>query len=342
MDALIYNHFGVWNEDIETAEPIQEWCCNDCNEPIASSLFASCLRHFALRHEEATGLPNAMIQKIEMLRHDMNIVAKMHQAHVIFKYSWIGVGKYGNIDWPRTYAKCYREMPPDDFFVFAAINGIATRALWSRLDESERRYLSNADNDVIRYTAILMFNPAVFNIVQCKSILVAAENGWPGAVCAWIGIQNNTLNNVDYVKEITEDFKDSIVETSDLPYENNSGKATLLAIREGQYHLFRYLPNVNTANSFDFLFADGHVSFDFFQQLTNFPAIENLLNDKLSDYLESIARDLLIWMPDSEVQRLRQEANAVGDIKSINCINRIINKYDEKFECLLKYIYKYC
>ncbi|CAG9538257.1 unnamed protein product [Cercopithifilaria johnstoni] len=329
MAALIYDHFGMWSEDMETTKPAQEWCCNDYDGPIASSLFGLCLRYFALRYEEITGLPKSMIQKIEMLRHDMNIVSKMHQTHVIFKLSWIGVGKYGNVDWRKTYAKCYREMPPDDFFIFAAINGIATRALWRRLDELERRHLANSYSEVIRYTATLMFDPAVFNLVQYKTILVAAQNGWPGAVCAWIGMRNNTLSNVDYLEELIEDFNDSVVETPDLSHGNNLGKATLLAIREGQYHLLRYLPNVNTADSFDFLFTDGRVSFDFFQQLINFPATENLLNDKLSDYLESIARALLTWMPDSEVQRLQQKGNAVGDIKSINCINRILNGNDK-------------
>lgn len=201
--------------------------------------------------------------------------------------------------------------------------------MWERLDESERQHLSNVPSEVIRHTAVLMFNPAAFNIVQYKSVLVAAQNGWPGAVCAWIGMQNSTLSNVDYLKELIEDFGDSIVETSNLPRGNNPGKATLLAIREGQYHLLRYLPNVNTADSFDFLFMDGHVSLTFFQKLTHFPAIERLLNDKLSDYLESVACALLNWMPDSEIQCLQQEANAAGDIQSINCINRILKDNDK-------------
>lgn len=127
MAAFIYNHFGMWSDNMEAVEPARPWCSNDCNGPIASSLFGLCLRYFALRPEEITGLPKSMIQKIEMLRYEMDIVAKMHQAHVIFKLSWIGVGKYGNVDWTKTYTKCYLEMPPDDFFIFAAINGIATR-----------------------------------------------------------------------------------------------------------------------------------------------------------------------------------------------------------------------
>ncbi|VDK82204.1 unnamed protein product [Litomosoides sigmodontis] len=327
--ALIYNHFGTWSDNVETVEPAQPWSLNDYDEPIASSLFGLCLRYFALREEEITDLPKSMIEKIEILRYDMEVVAKMHEAQVIFKLSWIGIGKYGNIDWTKTYTRCYREMPPDDFFIFAAINGIATRALWERLDESERHHLSSISSDVIRHTAVLMFNPTAFNIVQYKSVLVAAQNGWPGAVCAWIGIQNNTLSNVDYIKELAEDFEDSIIETSNLPHGNNPGKATLLAIREGHYHLLRYLPNVDTADSFDFLFMDGHVSLAFFRKLTHFPAIERLLNEELSDYMESVARALLNWMPDSEIQSLQQEANAAGDIQSISFINRILKDNDK-------------
>lgn len=129
MAAVLYNHFGAWSRGIETAESTQQaWHCSDYNVPISSSLFGFCLRYFALEFDEdVTCLPKSIIEKIEMLRHDMIIACKMHERHLIFKLSWIGVGKYGNVDWPRTYTRCYHEMPPDDFFVFAAINGIATR-----------------------------------------------------------------------------------------------------------------------------------------------------------------------------------------------------------------------
>lgn len=127
MAAVIYNHFGMWNEDIETGESTEPWYCNGYDEPIASSLFAFCLRHFVLKQEEHGSLPKSIVQKIELLKYDMDIIGKMHQTHVTFKLSWIAVGKGGQVDWSKTCAKCYREMPPDDFFIFAAINGIATR-----------------------------------------------------------------------------------------------------------------------------------------------------------------------------------------------------------------------
>lgn len=177
---------------------------------------------------------------------------------------------------------------------------------------------------MIKYTADLMLNSSVFNVVQYKSVLAAAENGWPGAVCAWIGVKNKTLRNVDYIQAVREDFEDSIVETTDLA-ENNCGKAVLLAIRDRQYHLLRYLPRIQTLYSFNSAFPDGHVSFDFFQRLTNFPETENLFNNKLGDYLETIAEALLVRMRYPDVQRLQREANAAKDIKSINFINQILN-----------------
>lgn len=192
------------------------------------------------------------------------------------------------------------------------------------MDESEKQDMSHSYNDVIRHTALLMFHPIVFNIIQYKSIVVAIEHGWPGAVCAWIGLRNNILNNINYQEELIGDLKDSINQTFLSP-SNYSENAILLAIRDGQYHLLRYLPTVNLADSFYFLFPDGHVSFDFFLQLTDFPVNESLLNDKLSDYLESVARALLIWMPCSDVQRLRRTMADVGSIKTKNCINRILN-----------------
>ncbi|EJD76339.1 hypothetical protein LOAG_16687 [Loa loa] len=325
MAVVAYNHFGIWDEDIETAESAEPCYCNGCEEPVTSSLFASCMRYFALKGEEISGLPKSMVQRIESLKYDMEIVGKIHQEYITFKLSWIGLGKDGNVDWLKTYAKCYREMPPDDFFIFAAINGIATRALWKRMDDLEKQHMLDAYDDVIRNTALLMYYPSVFNVIQYRSIVVAAQHGWPGAVCAWIGLRNNTLNNIDYEEELVANFKTPLYQTFSSPPSNYLENAILLAIHNEQYHLLRYLPTVDLTDSFNLLFPDGHVSLNFFQQLIDFPVIESLFNDKLSDYLKSVVRALLIWMSLSEVQRLQRMLAGAGDIKIRNCINQILN-----------------
>nr|CRZ22852.1 Bm2251 [Brugia malayi] len=124
MDALICKQcqkLGCWRVE-ESTKP---WYCSDYNEP--ATLFATCMRYFALNEEEFSTLPELLFQKIESLKYEMSIIGKMHQEDITLDLSWIVVGSDGNLDWRKTYAKCYREMLPDHFFIFAAMNGIATK-----------------------------------------------------------------------------------------------------------------------------------------------------------------------------------------------------------------------
>ncbi|VDK80411.1 unnamed protein product [Onchocerca ochengi] len=329
MAAANYNQFGRWNENIEVAKSKEVCHPHDYDKLTVSSLFGLCVRYFALQQEETKNLPQFIAQKIEILQYDMDIVRRMHEGHVTFKISWICVGKDGYLDWPGTYAKCFREMPADDFFIFAAIHGIATKALWQRMDESEKQLMQHSYNDLIRHTALLMFHSSIFKIIQYKSIVVAAYHGWPGAICAWVGVQNNSLNNINYQKELAGDDLEAVRFETFVSSLNYTQLAVLLAIRNGQYHMLRYLPAISLSDSFYHLFPDGRVRYYFFRQLTNFPANEYLLNDKLSDYLESIAQALLIWMPQLDIQRLQREVEKSGDTKTRNYINRILNNNDK-------------
>ncbi|KAM3722706.1 Post-GPI attachment to proteins factor [Dirofilaria immitis] len=212
FNAKLYSLEGeIKNMEVAVSAEVA-WCPNTYDEPISSSLFGLCIRYFALQHDEIKDLPQFIAQRIQILQYDMDIARRMYEGHVTFKLSWIFVGKDGYMDWPKTYAKCFREMPADEFFIFAAINGIATKAFWQRMDESEKQ----------------------------------TYHGWPGALCAWIGIRNNHLNNVNYQEELVGDNLElSRLETSTASSLNYTEFAILLAIRNGQYHMLRYLPTIS-------------------------------------------------------------------------------------------------
>lgn len=167
-----------------------------------------------------------------------------------------------------------------------------------------------------------MFHPVVFNVLQLKSVIVAAEKGWSGALCAWIGLKNDTLCNNDY-REMTRGFENPCHRP--LGSSPLSENAILSAIYDGQYHLLRYLPTLNLTVSFEFLFPKGQVPLCFFHNLVKFPVIESLFNDKLVKYLESVARDVLIWMPLPEIQRLQRMAAGFGEIEIRDFIDQILN-----------------
>ncbi|VDO68903.1 unnamed protein product [Onchocerca flexuosa] len=197
------------------------------------------------------------------------------------------------------------------------------------MDESEKQHMQHSYNDVIRHTALLMFHSSIFKIIQYKSIVVAAYHGWPGAICAWVGIQNTLLNNNNYQKELAGDDLEAVRFETFISSLNYTQLAILLAIRNGQYHMLRYLPTISISDSFYHLFPDGRVRYYFFRQLTNFPASEHLLNDKLSDYLDSIAQALLVWMPKLDIQRLQREVEKSGDTKTRNYLKQILNKINK-------------
>ncbi|MCP9263585.1 39S ribosomal protein L16, mitochondrial [Dirofilaria immitis] len=267
FNAKLYSLEGeIKNMEVAVSAEVA-WCPNTYDEPISSSLFGLCIRYFALQHDEIKDLPQFIAQRIQILQYDMDIARRMYEGHVTFKLSWIFVGKDGYMDWPKTYAKCFHEMPADEFFIFAAINGIATKAFGNGWMNRRSKY---------------------------KSIVLTAYHGWPGALCAWIGIRNNHLNNVNYQEELVGDNLElSRLETSTASSLNYTEFAILLAIRNGQYHMLRYLPTIS-----------------------------------LNEYLESIAQALLTWMSNFEVQRLLREVEKNGDVKTGNCIKRILNKND--------------
>lgn len=118
-----YSH-GKGREDNRFCEPPEPSCFRD--EPDIMSLFGLCMRHFVLKEERTNGLPKQIIDQIGCLKYDMEIIVRTHQDVIPFKISWIAVGKNGKVDCRKTYVHCYREMPADDFFIFAAINGIAS------------------------------------------------------------------------------------------------------------------------------------------------------------------------------------------------------------------------
>ncbi|VDO38991.1 unnamed protein product [Brugia timori] len=319
MDALICKQcqkLGCWRVE-ESTKP---WYCSDYNEP--ATLFATCIRYFALNEEEFSTLPELLFQKIESLKYEMSIIGKMHQEDITLDLSWIVVGNDGNLDWRKTYAKCYREMLPDHFFIFAAMNGIATKALWERLFYSEQHKILNSFYELIRNTARLMSHPAEFYELRNKSILSAAQYGWPAAVCAWIGLRNNTLNNINYQEELVGNFFEGPM--YDLSFCLR--QTILVAIINGQFHLLHYLPAVNFTDSYDlFPFAYGEMFLRFFRELINYPATETFFNEKLSDCLKPIARILYASMSFLDFYRLGQMIVNIRDIKTLNRIKRFLH-----------------
>lgn len=149
--------------------------------------------------------------------------------------------------------------------------------------------------------------------------MAAAKHGWPGAALAWLGLRNDQLNNVLYdelaVDVRGEPFRDQLVD--DLLSERGSeaGHVVLVALLHGHYHMLRYLPVTDVADSFRNLFPDGRVPMSFFRTLANPPFLECKRNGSLPAQLEFVATALLRWMPQLDLQRLRREVAASGDIR---------------------------
>ncbi|VDN06471.1 unnamed protein product, partial [Thelazia callipaeda] len=92
-------------------------------------LFALCMRKVATFRYicfRTLPLPSHLIKKLRILRNQIGSVMSMHNNFVSLDVSWIYVGKDGFLHWPRTCGRCYCKMSRRRYFIFAAINGIAT------------------------------------------------------------------------------------------------------------------------------------------------------------------------------------------------------------------------
>lgn len=180
-------------------------------------------------------------------------------------------------------------------------------------------------------------------LLKYSSIRSAAEDGLAGAVRAWIGIQDDKLNNVSYEELDENDNEDNHItehrrqqQSMELSKEQDTGYAVLLSIFHGHYHMLRYLSVRHVIHSFLYLFPDGRVPLFYFRHLAQPPAIECRLNNELPAQLEYIARMLLCWMPRLDIQRLRQEATEVEDFVILEFIEHLMTNITESEMSVIK------
>uniref|UniRef100_A0A915PRG8 39S ribosomal protein L16, mitochondrial n=1 Tax=Setaria digitata TaxID=48799 RepID=A0A915PRG8_9BILA len=322
LGLQLLNVVIILDRMIGDSELLDDFYCND-DEPVAPTLFTLCIRQLALKQNgNIDSLPSSIVQKIVLLNYNINHMIEIQHDYVTFEYCWICIGKDCNLDWPNIYKKCFRGMKPEEFFIFSAINGIATEALWQRMNDEEKEKLRHSKNEILRHTALLMLDPSIFKTIQYKSITVAAYHGWPGAMFAWLGSRNESLQNVNYEEMIL----DKLNIHHSLTF-NPIELSILIAIHNRQYHLLRYLPVANVTNSFHHLFPYGHVPLHFMRQLFNIPSVECHLNEKLSNYLRSVACSLVEWMSEYELRRFRRQLAATDEfwinVNVCVCVKRV-------------------
>ncbi|VDM99243.1 unnamed protein product [Thelazia callipaeda] len=209
----------------------------------------------------------------------------------------------------------------------SSIIQVENKALWQELTDTEKYDMRSSPNCVIKHTAILMkYGMYLYQSLQYSSIKVAASQGWSGAVCAWIGIRDDRLNNVVYVEEFAKPDTPYSVYRYSVTTDNTKyiAAAILHALYAGHLKVLQYLPDIDVSKLFHHVFPDARVPIKFIRKLIYIPTEELMLNGNLREQLDRIGHALLMWLPVTGIQKLVTEARQKDDENVIHYVMKLL------------------